>query len=89
MGEVKVKISSMQVPTKEQLKAWRKNTNSSKVGQFEKAVNRKVLKRKAKVELMKLVTTLNLLCEKIFSIRLKLVVKAVNPDNGVLEKHRC
>ena len=39
MGEVKVKISSMQVPTKEQLKAWRKSKNSRRVGQLEKLAN--------------------------------------------------
>ena len=40
-GGSKLKISSMQVPTKEQLKAWRKSKNSERVGQQEKLANRR------------------------------------------------
>jgi len=52
-------MSSRQVPTKERSKAGRKAKNSRRVGQLEKLAARRSLKRRAKVELMKLATTLS------------------------------
>lgn len=49
----------MENPTKEQLKLWRKSKHTRKVGQLEKLANRRSIKRRSKVELLKLVSTLS------------------------------
>ena len=58
-GVKRVSKYSTQQPTLEKLKMWRKKKNSRKVAGLEKLANRRSLKRRARVELMKLATTLS------------------------------